>query len=576
MDNINTNCTQPVLNNTVKLVIWDLDETFWKGTLSEEGMTPVPANIESVKQLARRGIVSSVCSKNDHDMALAALRSLDVLDYFVLPSVSFQSKGKSISSIISALQLRPDNVVFIDDNPSVLAEAGHSCPGLVCLASPDQLVALMDSPFMQGKDDPELTRLKQYHLLAEKHDLKQSTGGNDESFLRQSDIRVEVDYAVEENIDRVIELINRSNQLNYTKRRIETDDDRRRLLADLHAFGFNAGVVRVSDRYGEYGVVGFFMTLATLREYRLEHFVFSCRIMNMGVEQYVYDYLKRPEINVVSPVANPVESWPRVDWITDGSHSDVVSTLRKYKLVVIGGCDMLQLSTYCSSDSSEFTNRQQHGLMKRLDDPFLILDDHERVSKSELRPHIPAFNADEMLAVKHAVEHADLVVLSLYRMMEINYFRGTDGLTVRFDEDAVRDMLKSDLGLWFVRNFNFVPSSNEERTDIIRMTLQKLSSWAKPGAKIVVLLENTRKLDNNPDERGHRLRYNAFVVEMCKTLDNLTYVDVNAVTSIDWLFDDGFHMRREGYFELAQAVTRVFDDSTNDGHGSPPILAAAG
>ncbi|MFM0288092.1 HAD family hydrolase [Paraburkholderia megapolitana] len=563
---------QSILKAPVKLVIWDLDETFWKGTLSEEGMTPIPDNIDMVKRLARRGIISSVCSKNEPDAALAALRNLDVLDYFILPSVSFQPKGQSISNIISALQLRPDDVVFIDDNPSVLAQAGHSCPGMVCLDSPRQLAALMDSPFLQGAHDSELTRLHQYRLLAEKHDLKQAAGGNDESFLRQSDIRVEIDFAVEENIERVVELINRSNQLNYTKRRIETAEERQRLLDDLHAFGFNGGIVRVRDRYGDYGIVGFFMTLATLREYRLEHFVFSCRIMNMGIEQYVYEYLKRPEIDIVGPVANAVVTYASVDWIKDASAGDVISMLRQYKLVVIGGCDMLQLSTYCSADSSEFTNRQQNGLMKRLDDPFLVLDDPERVRKSVLRPHIPAFNADEMLALKAAVEQADLIVLSIYRMMEINYFRGVDGMAVRFDEDAVRDMLKSELALWFVRNFTFISSTNEERQEIIRHVLHKLSSWAKAGARIVVLLENTRKLENNPDELGHRQRYNEFIVDTCGTLDKLTYVDVNAVTRIDWLFDDGFHMRREGYYELAQAVTRVFDDSSEEGQ---PVVARA-
>ena len=90
-----------------------------------------------------------------------------------------------------------------------------------------------------------------------------------EEFLRQSDIRIEIDYAVEPHIDRVIELVNRSNQLNYTKIRIETEQDKETFLADLKAFGFNAGIVRLWDKYADYGMVGFFMTLATLREFRL-------------------------------------------------------------------------------------------------------------------------------------------------------------------------------------------------------------------------------------------------------------------------------------------------------------------
>ena len=547
------------LQNPVKLVVWDLDDTFWTGTLSEEPVTPIAGNIELVKTLAARGIVSSICSKNDHAQAVAELARMGVLDDFVLPSISFQPKGRSIAALIEALQLRPDNVVFIDDNPSVLAEAAFACPGMVCLDSPAKLADQMDGEALRGSPDTELKRLAQYRLLAARYDSRQGAEGNNLAFLRQSEIRIEIDYAVEPHIDRVIELINRSNQLNYTKVRVETDEARQNLLESIKAFGFNAGVVRVWDKYGDYGIVGFFMTLATLREYRLEQFVFSCRIMNMGVEQYVFDYLNRPEIRIAESVANPIVGYPEIDWIENGSKDAAIAELRQFKLVLVGGCDMLQLSTYCSNNSAEFTNRDEHGLIKRLDDPFLILDDPEKVRQSPLRDQIPAFDADDMLALREAVRDADLLVLSLYRMMEINYFRGRDGLTVRLDEDAVTGLLRSDRGLWFIRHFSFVDYSHQERNDLVRRSLERLSDWVKPSCKIVVLFENTRKLEANENERALRELYNDFIAAECARRANLTYVDVNAVTNIDWLFDDGFHMSRQGYYELAQAVKAVLD-----------------
>jgi FkbH-like protein len=549
----------PVLRNAVKLVVWDLDDTFWKGTLSEGAVTPFTENIDLVKRLAARGIVSSVCSKNDRGSAVNELQKLGVWDYFVLPSISFQPKGSSIAALIEALQLRPANVVFIDDNPSVLAEAAYNCPGLVCLESPCQLAAQLECEHLRGSADPELTRLAQYKLLSVRYDKLQTSGLSNEDFLRQSDIRVEIDYSVEPHIDRIIELVNRSNQLNYTKIRIETEQAKQTLLADLKAFGFNAGIVRLWDKYADYGIVGFFMTLATLREYRLVHFVFSCRVMNMGVEQYVYDYLKRPSINIAGPVANPIITCPAVDWIRTGSRGEVVNRLKECKLVMIGGCDMLQLSTYCSMDSVEFTNRDVRGIIKRLDDPFLILDDPERVRQSALRPLIPAFNADEMIELQTAVRGADAVVVSFYRMMEINYFRGGDGLTVRFDEDAVKAILASDQALWFVRNFTFVELSHDQRQDLVRRSLERLAGMAKPGARIIVMLENVRKLESNPNERYLRGLYNDFIKRQCERIDNLTCLDTNSATSIDLLWDDGFHMHRQGYYELAQSVIKLIE-----------------
>lgn len=51
----------------IKIVIWDLDETFWKGTFSEENIIAIPENIQLVKDLTDMGIVNAVCSKNDSE-----------------------------------------------------------------------------------------------------------------------------------------------------------------------------------------------------------------------------------------------------------------------------------------------------------------------------------------------------------------------------------------------------------------------------------------------------------------------------------------------------------------------------
>lgn len=542
------------LDNEVKLVIWDLDDTFWKGTLSEEAIEPIPRNIALVRVLAQRGIISSISSRNDPGEAEKQLTTLGIWDYFVLPSIGFHSKGASISQQIDAMQLRAVNVVFIDDNPSVLAEAAFSCPGLQVLSSPAELDANLDGAQLQGKPDPELVRLRQYRALATRFDQRQMQAGDDASFLRQSEIRLEIDYTVENHIDRIIELINRSNQLNYTKLRITGQDDRADFIASLSRFGFKPGVVRVWDRYADYGIVGFFMTEATLHEYKLHHFVFSCRVMNMGIEQYIYDYLGRPAISIAYPVANSLDAYARIDWIEVGSASDIVEQLRELNLVLIGGCDMLQLSTYCSSRSVEFTNRDFRGIIKRLDDPFLILDNPEAVKNSSLRPHVPAFTHAEMIELRVAVAQADAVIVSFYRMMEINYFRGRDGLFVRFDEDAVKQMLASDQALWFIRNFAFVELTHEQRQELIRRSLAQLTHMAKADARVIVILENTRKLEDNPDEKYLRELYNEFIIKQSETNKNLAFVDINTVTNINWLFDDGFHMSRQGYYELAEAV----------------------
>jgi FkbH-like protein len=115
----------------VKLVIWDLDETFWRGTLSEGGIDPISENIALVRELVDRGIMCSICSKNDLSAARAKLEALGVWESFVFPHIDWTPKGQAIAKIIADMGLRAENVLFLDDNQLNLEEARFFNPLLM-------------------------------------------------------------------------------------------------------------------------------------------------------------------------------------------------------------------------------------------------------------------------------------------------------------------------------------------------------------------------------------------------------------------------------------------------------------
>ena len=123
--------------------------------------------------LARRGIMSTICSKNDPAQVRTVMTQHGLWDYFVFPSIDWQPKGPRLAALIEAIGLRPATVLFIDDNPHNLAEATHYAPAIQ-LAGPDILPRLLDDPRCQGKDDSELTRLAQYRLLQTRHSAASS------------------------------------------------------------------------------------------------------------------------------------------------------------------------------------------------------------------------------------------------------------------------------------------------------------------------------------------------------------------------------------------------------------------
>ena len=304
-----------VAGEPVRLVIWDLDETFWRGTLSEGGISEyIDAHHEIVIDLARRGIISSICSRNDFDAVRDVLVPRGLWDYFVFPSVDWSAKPARVRAIVEAAQLRPETVLFIDDNPSNRAAVAADMPALR-VASETFIAEIPGHALFKGRPDEGLTRLKQYKLL-ETRAAERDLAADPKAFLRASGIRVEIVSDLKPHLERIVELVNRTNQLNFTKKRFSEDTPTAiRQLKDLIAGPspwVNAGLVRVRDNYGDYGYCGFYAQTGD----RLEHFCFSCRVLGFGVESWVYAKLGRPAIEGEGEVLVNLKAGPKVDWIT--------------------------------------------------------------------------------------------------------------------------------------------------------------------------------------------------------------------------------------------------------------------
>ena len=344
---------QSLAPENIRLVIWDMDETFWQGTLTEGGIVLNARNIAIVRTLAARGIVSSVCSKNDLDKVRAELEYADIWDYFVFPRVGWEPKGAMIRSIVEASQLRPETILFIDDNPSNLNEALHVNPGLQ-IAGPECLEDLLADARFQGKDDRQLSRLEQYRVLDKKHLDRGQFGEGSREFLRQSEIQISFHHDVLEQFERVHELINRTNQLNFTKQRLPEDRVAARdILARELARNINtiAAYIKVSDKYGDYGIVGFYMTVKPNHKEgrRVEHLLFSCRCLNMGVEQFVYQKMGTAKIAIAGEVVSKLATREVIDWLTvveDASKRVEGRRTTDALLCFRGACELDQVTHY--------------------------------------------------------------------------------------------------------------------------------------------------------------------------------------------------------------------------------------
>jgi len=345
--------TRDVTPEPVRLVIWDLDDTFWDGTLTEGGIAYRRDHHDIVRELARRGIVSAICSKNDLAPARAMLEREGIWDSFVFPSINWQAKGPRLAALVQAMQLRAPTVMFIDDNPMNRAEALHFVPGIQ-VQDASFIAEILEHPNFRGKDDSDLTRLAQYKTLQRRQADATAARADTADFLRGSNIRVCIDHDLHAQLDRAIELINRTNQLNFTKTRLPEDPEaaRAELRALLSEYNVQAGILRVRDNYGDYGYCGLYIVRTGARMHRLLHFAFSCRILDMGVETWLYRQLGRPDLKITGKVAiDIVQDQRNIDWISTeqpGPHGDDGQAITLDYLYARGGCDLHAVAHYFS------------------------------------------------------------------------------------------------------------------------------------------------------------------------------------------------------------------------------------
>ena len=301
----------------VKLVIWDLDDTLWRGTLADgDDVSLFADRARLIRDLNDRGVVNSICSKNDHASAEAQLRQLGLWDAFVFPHIAFTPKPEAIRQIIADMQLRAANVLFIDDNIHNLEGARAALPEIQILdaTAPDadrvlaRILALQ--PVGAG------SRLAKYRQLEARARDRAAIGGSDEAFLRGCAIQACAPFLMD-NLDfapRVAELINRSNQLNYTASRV---DETELAAAIIDVVRYDSWSIFAWDKYGDHGLVGFAMVDRQTR--RLIHFTFSCRVMHMGLERYaVAKILEKQPACDFSSLHGKVEL-AGADWVADVS-----------------------------------------------------------------------------------------------------------------------------------------------------------------------------------------------------------------------------------------------------------------
>jgi FkbH-like protein len=280
---------QPGDKRSIKCVIWDLDNTLWSGVLMEDREVVLSEEVVGIVQaLDSRGILQSVASKNDYELALAQLRTFGLDDYFLYPQISWNSKVESIKTTAASLNIGLEAIAFIDDQPFERDEVKFSLPEVLCFDAAD-LGDLLDRPELMPRFITEDSKRRRLMYLS---DIKRNQAEGDfvgpaEAFLATLQMVFTIAAATENDLQRAEELTVRTHQLNttgYTYSYAELDyfrqsPNHRLLIAGL------------DDAYGTYGQIGLALVECQPSTWTIKLLLMSCRVMSRGVGTLLLNHI---------------------------------------------------------------------------------------------------------------------------------------------------------------------------------------------------------------------------------------------------------------------------------------------
>ena len=293
-----------------KLLILDLDNTLWGGVIADDGMEAIELGDTSprgeafkafqkyILSLKDRGTLLAVCSKNDHAKAAAAFtdhpESVLRLEDFVAFKANWEPKSENIRQMAAELNLGLDSFVFVDDNPAEIDIVRQFVPEVATLLlgpDPSEYVAqLQDCRFFEPRqitvEDMEKTAAYQSE---EKRRALFATVTDMGSYLQSLEMKAGIREFTPVDVQRLAQLINKSNQFNLTTRR-RTEADLLALIGDPAHFGFS---VRLKDRFGDHGLISIVIAKIAEETLEIDTWLMSCRVLKRQVEDEVLNELVR-------------------------------------------------------------------------------------------------------------------------------------------------------------------------------------------------------------------------------------------------------------------------------------------
>jgi FkbH-like protein len=297
-----------VYGHTAKCLVLDLDNTLWGGVVGDDGIGGLKigegdavgeaykAFQEYLLLLKQRGLLLAVVSKNDERNAVEPFEQLPDMvlkrEDFIAFKANWNPKPESIEQIARELNIGLDSLVFVDDNPAERELVRRVLPQVKVVEltnDPAEYPTLLDqSGWLEvvRLTDEDAKKTEQYRGNVERS-ATLAEHADYEGYLASLEQRAVIRPFEPKHLNRITQLINKTNQFNLTTPRL-TRSEVEALLARAHTV---TAYVRLTDRFGDNGLISVVCGQVERDALHIDLWLMSCRVLKRGVERLVANHL---------------------------------------------------------------------------------------------------------------------------------------------------------------------------------------------------------------------------------------------------------------------------------------------
>ena len=274
-----------------KVIVLDADNTLWGGIVGEDGVEGIKCDEnypgilykkfqKQLKQLSLSGIVLSMVSKNNFEDVKEVFDKKNMplkWDDFLVKKINWTPKSENIQEIAKEINVGIDSLLFIDDNEFEIEEVKRVGVEAI-LINENNILEILNRVDLKAinltKED--LEKVNQYKAEQKRGEILKEVKSIDD-FIKSLNIKINYWINNKNQLKRITQLINKTNQFNLTTKRY-SESEIEKMMQNDKVFSF-----QVEDKFGDMGIV----SVVIVKNNEIDTFLMSCRVLGRKIEDKI-------------------------------------------------------------------------------------------------------------------------------------------------------------------------------------------------------------------------------------------------------------------------------------------------